>query len=140
MSHRLTIFAIVSLLMVASAACGSGTDADDTPAGTPDSACLVGDPDCYETGAEPGTDGPDHAFAVDAALQTAYGLLGLPEGQLPDDVRIARRGLEHMALTEDYVLGRLTVDLDDTDGSGYRVVDVTVELPDGPETVELTPG
>jgi hypothetical protein len=167
--HRLIPVA-VSLLMLGSVACGSGSDADDEPtrgpsaaclAGDPDcyetgadsdpgsaptsdpagSACLVGDPDCYETGAEADDDAlPDDSFSVDGARQAAHGLLGLSEDQLPDDVRIARRGLEEIALTADYVVGRLTVDLDDTDGSGYRVVDVTIELPDGPETFELTPG
>jgi hypothetical protein len=66
-------------------------------------------------------------------------LLGLYEDDLAADVRIARRGSEQMALTEDYVLGRLTVELDE-DGSAYRVTSVTVELPAGPETLELTPG
>ncbi|MEZ5298685.1 MAG: hypothetical protein R2697_21110, partial [Ilumatobacteraceae bacterium] len=65
---------------------------------------------------------------------------GTNEADLPDDVRVARRGDEQFALTEDYVIGRITVDLDDTDGSGYRVVAATVELTDGPRTAELTPG
>lgn len=39
-----------------------------------------------------------------------------------------------MILTEDYVLGRITVELDaDTEGA-FRAVTATVELPDGPET------
>lgn len=163
------IFAAISLLMLGAAACGS-SDTEDKPTGAPSAACLAGDPDCYETGADsdPGTapaDNPassaclvgdpncyetgaeadndgvaDDSFSVEAARQAAHGLLGLPENQLPPDVRIARRGLEELELTTDYLVGRLTVDLQDTDGSGYRVVDVTVELPDGPETFELTPG
>ena len=61
------------------------------------------------------------------------------ESDLPADVRIGRRGEEVMALTEDYKLGRRTVQLDDTDGSGFRVFSVTVELPDGPEDFDLQP-
>ena len=124
----------------------SGGTGDGAAAG----ACLEGDVTCYETGGEgtpspPDGDEPDDTpgadeFDVDAAVQAADGLLGRSEDDLPADVRIARRGDEEFALTEDYVLGRLTVELDDTDGSGFRVVVATVELPDGPRTVELTPG
>ncbi len=45
-----------------------------------------------------------------------------------------------MMLTDDFVVGRLTVALEDTDGSGCRVVEVIAELPNGPATYELTPG
>jgi hypothetical protein len=37
------------------------------------------------------------------------------------------------------VLGRFTVELDD-DGDGFRVTSVTVELPAGPEKLDLIPG
>jgi hypothetical protein len=67
-------------------------------------------------------------------------VLGLYETDLPADVRVARRGAESLALTEDHVVGRVTVDLDDTDGSGFRVIAATVELPAGSATVELTAG
>lgn len=124
------------------------------------SACPVGDADCYEDGTEgdanpPGlgmcapdvtdcedvvvVDGGDE-FPVEQARQETQGLLGRYEDDLAPDVRIGRRGDELMALTEDYVLGRMTVELEDTDGDGFRVVAATVELPDGPETFELTPG
>lgn len=36
--------------------------------------------------------------------------------------------------------GRPTVALDGTDGTGYRVVEVTAELPNGTATYELTAG
>ena len=85
-------------------------------------------------------DTPGDQFPVDVARDNAHGLLGLNERDLPADVRIARIGNEQFALTEDYVLGRLTVDLDDLDDGGYRVTSVTVELPDGTETFHLTPG
>jgi hypothetical protein len=61
------------------------------------------------------------------------------ESDLPDTVRIGRRGDEHFPLTRDYRLGRVTVELDDIDGSGYRVTSLMVELPDGPETFHLEP-
>lgn len=83
-------------------------------------------------------DTPGDQFPVEDARNEAHGLLGRYENTLPPDVRIARRGQEQFALTEDYRLGRLTVELDD-DGDGYRVTSVTVELPDGPETYDLTP-
>jgi hypothetical protein len=98
---------------------------------------------------EPVTGAPDDGGAVDPAPADEYptdqvreearGLLGMHEEDLPEDVRIRRRGDEEFALTEDYVLGRSTVELDD-DGSGPRVMSVTVELPDGPETFELQGG
>ncbi len=84
-------------------------------------------------------DTPGDEFPVDQARDDAHGLLGHYETDLPPDVRIARQGAEQFALTEDYVLGRFTVELDD-DGDGFRVTAVTVELPAGPETLELTPG
>jgi hypothetical protein len=84
-------------------------------------------------------DTPDDRYAIELARDQAHGLLGRYESDLPADVRVARRGTEHLALTEDYVLGRFTVELDD-EGDGYRVTSVTIELPDGPETVVLTPG
>ena len=84
-------------------------------------------------------DTPADEFPVDQARAEAHGVLGRYEADLPVDVRIARHGTEQFALTEDYVLGRFTVELDD-DGDGFRVTSVTVELPGGPETIELTPG
>jgi hypothetical protein len=116
------LLAILAALMILVSACGNDTD---DPVATP------GDPD-----GEVPDDGDD--FPTDEAREDARGLLGMFEDDLPDDVRIARRGAEQFALTEDYVLGRRTVELDD-DGSGYRVMVVTVELPDGPETYELEP-
>jgi hypothetical protein len=83
-------------------------------------------------------DTPAEQFPVDRARDDAHGLLGRYEDDLPADVRVARKGAEQYALTEDYVLGRLTVELDE-DGVAHRVTSVTVELPAGPETFHLTP-
>jgi hypothetical protein len=102
-----------------------------------DSTCVVGTVDCND--ADLGGDRMGDE-AIDAIEQAAHGLLGRYERDLPPDVRIGRRGTEAMMLTDDFVVGRLTVALDDTDGSGYRVVAVTAELPNGPATYELTPG
>ncbi len=119
--------AAASLLLGACAAAG-GSD-------RPDAAIHQASDDAEEVG----VDDPDTEFPTDQARQEARGLLGVHEGDLPEDVRIGRRGDEHYALTEDYVLGRSTVHVDD-DGSGFRVTSVTVELPDGPETFELQGG
>lgn len=72
---------------------------------------------------------------IDAAAEVAEAraLLGTPEDELPGSVRIARRGGEGFAVTDDYVLGRDTVELDEVKGT-YVVTSVTVELPDGPRT------
>jgi hypothetical protein len=137
---RLISLALVLVLALAASACGDddtdvatpgNTGGDDVPSGS------VGDPD-QDPDVEP-VDGGDE-FPTDQAREDARGYLGMNEGDLPDEVRIRRRGDEQFMLTEDYVLGRVTVELDDTDGSGYRVTSLVVELPDGPETFELEPG
>lgn len=84
-------------------------------------------------------DTPGDEYPVDQARDDAHGLLGRYERDLPADVRIARKGGEQFMLTEDYVLGRMTVELDAEDGE-YRVTSVTVELPGGPESLHLTSG
>ncbi|MEZ5298902.1 MAG: hypothetical protein R2697_22260 [Ilumatobacteraceae bacterium] len=92
--------------------------------------CLAGS-DSQDDTAAPADGGDPDAVDEGALIRAADALLGTNEADLPDDVRVARRGDEQFALTEDYVIGRITVDLDDTDGSGYRVVAATVELTDG---------
>lgn len=139
---RLAAPVIVAALALT--ACGSS---DDEPVGdaastVPDAAgatCLEGTGDCDDTAA-PADGGDPDAVDEGAFIRRADGLLGVAETEVPADVRIARRGDETFALTEDYVIGRITVELDDTDGSGYRVVAATVELTEGPQTVEFTPG
>jgi hypothetical protein len=137
------VLATIACSMAAcrTAAVSDTGDADDAASG----ACLVGDADCDETGADRCL--PELTDCVDAGpterdalVEAAADLLGRPEADLPDDVRIGRRGDESPSLSDDTVLGRRTVELDDTDGSGFRVVAVTIELPDGPERLELTPG
>ena len=109
-------------------------NAPETP--TPAAMCAEDAPDCDDTAilddpAEPVGD----EFDSQAALTQAEELLGLAEPALDADVRIGRRGEEQLALTEDYVLGRMTVELDINDMDEWIVTAVTVELPDGPQTV-----
>jgi len=179
-NHRISAVVAVALLAFGASACGDDagttavTTAPPSPVDPAGAACLVGDIECYETGAPIAVDEPSSGMCArdvtdcddtsvgndrclpeavdcvdtvggvewsdDAAREQAQGLLGRGESDLDADVRIARRGAETMALTEDYVVGRITVELDDTDGSGERVVTATVELPDGPARFELQPG
>lgn len=115
---------------------------DDPGNGTGLGMCAPGHPDCVDVVVDPGgevdcgADGcaADDEFDEESEREQARALLGVAETDLSPDVRIARRGDELFALTEDYRLGRDTVELDaDADGV-YRVVLVTVELVDGPET------
>lgn len=155
-SRHLAFAAAALLALTGLVACGDddietatdggdvATEPDDAPLGAGGGAagtCLEGTTDCQDTpmdGDEPVT-GPDDTgdeFPSDAARAEAQALLGTPEAELGPDVRVGRRGEESRMLTEDYVLGRITVELDD-DGSGtYVVTSATVELPDGPETFE----
>ena len=48
-------------------------------------------------------------------------------------MRVSRRGNESFAMTEDYRIGRFTVELDDQ-GSGFVVTKVVLELTEGPQT------
>jgi hypothetical protein len=138
-----TTTAILGAIAILAAACGAA-DADviaapdvDPAAGT----CLEGTPDCVDTDLD-GDErpSPDDPAVIDegAMIREAEGLLGEVEADVPErwpDVRVGRRGDEHMMLTEDYVIGRMTIATDD-DGSGtYRVVEVTLELTDGPQTL-----
>ena len=161
---RPVALALAALALVVGAACGdddvetsTGTGDDPTETDTTDEAplgagggaagtCLEGTTDCQDTPMDPDqpVSGPggdvispadgDAAFPSDAARDEARELLGDPESELGSDVRVARRGEETFALTEDYVLGRITVELEHVDEGTYIVQSATVELPDGPET------
>lgn len=114
-------------------------DENDTPAHDDRSpiagACEPNTPDCQDT-AEPGQTGGDDEFAADEARAEARAMVGTAEAELDEEVRVARRGAEEYMLTEDYVIGRFTVELDVDDSGVFRVTSVTVELPDGPETFD----
>ena len=76
-------------------------------------------------------------FDSEIAREQAAELLGLAEIELAgfDDVRVGVVDGEALMLTEDYVLGRRTVELETGADGTKRVTAVTVELPDGPETI-----
>lgn len=93
--------------------------------------CAPDTPDCVDTVVEPA---PDETLTDREYRQGARSLLGVAEADLPPGVRIGRRGDEQMALTEDYRVGRMTVELDQDVDSIYRVTTVIAELADGPET------
>lgn len=149
-TKRLTLIASVAVLLII-VALGARAMRVSQPADDQDAMCPITTTDCDDT---PVTDGSSQdgettttidgqrldAERLDALEQEARGLLGRNESDLPSDVRIGRRGDEAMMLTDDFVIGRMTVELDDTDGSGFRVVSVTVEIPNGSQTYELQPG
>lgn len=117
-------------------------DCQDTDAPPVAGMCEAGVPDCVDTVNDPQggdvgePDGSGDQFDSEAEKEEARAMLGLAEDELARDVRVGRRGDEQMMLTEDYVLGRKTVELDaDADGV-FRVTKVTVELPEGPVSYE----
>lgn len=126
----------MALVLVLAASCGD--DDVETITGDP-SEDPVTQPDQPTSGPDGPADDFGEDFSADdaeEARQRARELLGTAEADLSDDVRVRRRGDEQFMLTEDYVLGRITVELDD-DGSGtFVVTSAVVELPDGPETFE----
>jgi hypothetical protein len=139
----------VSLAALVLTACGAA--AGDTPvaAGDPGSSgtCLAGDEDCAD---DPSSGGggeapPPGELPSDAYVAVAKGMLGLSMEEYEAtswDVptRVGRVGDEQYALTEDYVIGRMTAAFDD-DGSGTMVItSVTVELEGGPEVVDSVEG
>jgi hypothetical protein len=82
------------------------------------------------------TEDGSQVVSVESLLENAASYLGTPEAGLDPTWRIARRGDETFALTEDFVVGRYTIELDDDDGTGaFAVTGVTVELPGGAQTV-----
>jgi len=131
-----TSLATLAVLALTSAGCGDAIDTSDPDAPVTSSPGDDGDHATDDDGDNATDDDFGDDLDVETAIEDARALLGMPEEDLPEDVRIARRGDETFALTEDYVLGRRTVELDD-DGDGYRVTSVVVELPDGPRTFEV---
>lgn len=155
MRTRIIFATLVLAAVTAGTAYALSAGGNDAPAGQDNARCLPEAVDCNDTpGFAEGEPAPgggmamcapgvtdcvdvviEDEFDVEAARQAAFDLIGAAEADLPADVRISRRGTEEFALTEDYVLGRMTVQLDD-DGTGtYRVTVLIVELPDGPETI-----
>lgn len=132
---RILMPAVAAGLLLAG--CG-GTEAapPEDASGVPPAAgsCLAGDTECVDDLGPAG--GPvDDEFPSDQAKADAEALLGAREDELPEDVRVSRRGDETLFLTEDYRIGRMTVELDERDGV-FVVTSVVVELPEGPVTFD----
>jgi hypothetical protein len=121
----LAALAVAALFL---AACGGTVPSEapdvDAPVGV--GMCAPDVPDCDDMIVLADND-------AELRREDAQALLGMTEGELPDDVRIARRGDEQLMLTQDYVVGRITVELDDL-GGGFEVVSATLELEEGQET------
>lgn len=145
---RALVLAVLATAVLAAAGCGdpaavagdaaAGDGGRTTAPATGSPAlgmCAAEAPDCVDVVIDPEGEIPQ-SFDVDAEIEQAQALLGLAEDELPAGVRVGRRGAEHMALTDDYVLGRDTVELDADAGGAFRVVAVTVELPEGPQTFQ----
>ena len=136
----------LAALAILVAACGGAADPTsaepDQPTASPIAGmCAQDHPDCVDTVVEEEDVDPD---AVDegAIIRDAESLLGQSEDEVLEqwaDVRVGRHGDEEMALTENYVLGRKTIATED-DGTGtFRVVEVTLELTDGPMMINEAP-
>jgi hypothetical protein len=139
---RTTSAVLVAMAMLA-AACGGADAAGSEPTtdgGPAAGTCLEGTPDCVDTDLGGSANAPDGEEPIDegAMIREATDLLGEREEAVlaaREDVRVGRRGSEQMMLTEDYVLGRKTIATED-DGTGtYRVVEVSIELTEGPHVV-----
>ena len=139
-----TTLAVLVLVMalVACAASSPEEIAVSTPAagsGAIAGMCAEGATDCVDT--------PqllsDEPVAIDETgirqfRKDAKYYLGRDQDELTELIRIARIDDEQFALTDDYQVGRITVELDDVKGNGKPIVtSSTIELPDGPETFEL---
>lgn len=123
---------IVAVSMMAAACAGADAavpDADEPVSAPVAGTCAPEVTDCDDTVSEPDD------LDVDAARERGRALLGLAEDDLPADVRIGRIDDEEWMLTEDYVLGRATVELDAGADGVARVTSVRLELADGPETL-----
>lgn len=128
---RLRLAVAAGLIVLTLAACDPNAP-DVVVSDGAGATCPVGTADCDDTSV-PSDDGDE--IDEGAMIRDAEALLGVARDDLPTSVRIARVGDEDMALTDDYVIGRISVELDADDGGVLRVVAATVELTEGPHTV-----
>jgi hypothetical protein len=106
-------------------------DKSDTETESADDCEITEEDDtCEDTTPQDGTMEGDEGY-VDM-LADAAELVGMAESELPRDVRIGRRGDEWFALTEDYVVGRRTIELDRDDAGTYVVTSLVLEAEGGP--------
>lgn len=132
-ASRLLVLAAVPVLVLA--ACG---DPETTsPADTPDTTGPVVTSPATDPAPGDATTVPPGDLDLAEATRRAASLLGASESDLPEDVRIARRGDEQFPLTADLVPGRLTVELDEDDSGEYVVTLVSVESEEGSEVVTV---
>jgi hypothetical protein len=139
-SRRLLALAVLPVLALAACGDPESTAPAESPGTTLPPVTTVApvttiDPDTPVESPGDATTIPPGAPDIGAALRRAASLLGSYDTDLPDDVRIARRGEEQFALTTDLVPGRLTVELDDDGTGAFVVTSVTVETEDGSEVV-----
>lgn len=120
---------LAALVLALGAIAGACGDDDDVPTATDGPEQPDDDGGTVDA---PGMG--DEDFPAEAARERARATLGVAEDELEPDVRVGRRGDEQFMLTEDYVLGRITVELDDDGAGTFVVTQARVELPDGPET------
>jgi hypothetical protein len=133
---RMWVVAGMLVLVLGVAGCGggdSGEVAQGDGQGPAAGMCHESEPDCVDTVVD--GDGSDAGVDEHATIEEARSLLGRSEDELDESVRVGRRGDDHMALTEDYVIGRMTAELDEDDAGVFRVTAVTVELTEGPQTL-----
>ena len=145
MNRTRLLVASAVMLAIGLAGCGAPSP-DDTAVSAPAGgsgaaagACLEGEPDCIDTpqlaSDEPV---PIDETGIEQFRRDAKFYLGRKQSELNELIRIGRIDDEQFMLTEDYRVGRITVELDDVKDNGKPIVtSATVELPDGPETFKL---
>jgi hypothetical protein len=142
-ARRLGHTALSSIGVLLLTACG-GADAPEAapegPAEVTESAddCEITEEDdtCDDTA--PQDHDEDDAGEHATMLADAARLVGMPEHELPADVRIARRGDEEFPVTFDHVLGRRTVELDQDATGTYVVTSLVLEQEGG--SLQMPPG
>ena len=149
-AHAMGLVLLVAVMLAAcgeavgSTAAGDPTDAaepTDTPAdpGPAAGMCLEGATECVDT-PQLNSDEPVEIdeTGIEQFRKDAKFYLGRPRSELNELIRIARIDDEQRAVTDDYQVGRISVELDTVNDGGEPIVtSATVELPDGPETFEL---
>lgn len=133
---------IVAMVLAGCGARSAGGTSAPAPTGNGAGAvagmCAQDRPDCVDTQVT-----SDEPVAIDKtglkqSRRDAKYYLGRSKAELGEGVRIGRIDSEQFMLTEDYRVGRITVELDTVKVGGKPVVtSATVELPDGPKTFKL---
>ena len=138
---QINFFAVAVAMMAMLVGCanlpgGAGSSAQPGDPGGIAGMCAEGAPNCDDTPQGTGDPMPIDETGIRQFRRDAKFYLGKPKSEVPELIRIARIDDEQFALTEDYQIGRITVELDDL-SDGPIVTKSTVELPDGPESFSL---